>query len=144
MPINNLEIKPHFMAVELRKKWTFSQTSHFRNSFDVTLSHVCSTFIHLLLHLKDYFISDLKLSRRQSSLSKKKKKRQERRIDAYMLNIFSCVRFFATPWTVTHQAPLSMRFSMNPRMLDWVAMPFSRDSTCIYNFSCIGRQVLCH
>lgn len=89
MPINNLEIKPHFMAVELRKKWTFSQTSHFRNSFDVTLSHVCSTFIHLLLHLKDYFISDLKLSRRQSSLSKKKKKRQERRIDAYMLNIFS-------------------------------------------------------
>ena len=79
MPINNLEIKPHFMAVELRKKWKFSETSHFRNSFDVTSSHVCSTFIHLLLHLKDYFISDLKLSRRQSSLSKKKKTRKKNR-----------------------------------------------------------------
>ena len=28
-----------------------------------------------------------------------------------MLGRFSCVRFFATPWTVAHQAPLFMGFS---------------------------------
>ena len=28
-----------------------------------------------------------------------------------MLSHFSCVQFFATLWTVTHQAPLSMGFS---------------------------------
>ena len=27
-----------------------------------------------------------------------------------MLSHFSCVRFFATPWTIAHQAPLSMGF----------------------------------
>ena len=30
---------------------------------------------------------------------------------AYLLSHFSCVRLFVTPWTVTHQAPLSMEFS---------------------------------
>ena len=28
-----------------------------------------------------------------------------------MLGHFSCIRLFATPWTVAHQAPLSMGFS---------------------------------
>ena len=28
-----------------------------------------------------------------------------------MLSHFSCVRFFSTPWTIAHQAPLSMGFS---------------------------------
>ena len=28
-----------------------------------------------------------------------------------MLSLFSCVRLFATLWTVAHQAPLSMGFS---------------------------------
>ena len=28
-----------------------------------------------------------------------------------MLSCFSCVQFFVIPWTVTHQAPLSMGFS---------------------------------
>ena len=27
-----------------------------------------------------------------------------------MLSHFSCVQLFATPWTVAHQAPLSMGF----------------------------------
>ena len=31
-----------------------------------------------------------------------------------------------TPWTVAHQAPLSMEFSQ-ARILEWVAIPFSRD-----------------
>ena len=35
----------------------------------------------------------------------------------------SCVWLFATLWTVTHQALLSMGFSRQ----EWVAIPFSRD-----------------
>ena len=34
----------------------------------------------------------------------------------------SCVRLFATPWTVAHQAPLSMGFS---RQEYWSGLPFS-------------------
>ena len=34
----------------------------------------------------------------------------------------------ATPWTVAHQAPLSMTI-LQPRRLEWVAMPSSRDSS---------------
>ena len=34
---------------------------------------------------------------------------------------FSCVRLFATLWTVVHQAPLSMTFS---RQEYWSALPF--------------------
>ena len=30
----------------------------------------------------------------------------------YVLGHFSCVRLFVTLWTVDHQAPLSMGFSM--------------------------------
>ena len=33
----------------------------------------------------------------------------------------SCVRFFATPWTIVHQAPLSMGF---PRQEYWRGLPF--------------------
>ena len=33
-----------------------------------------------------------------------------------------------TPWTVAHQAPLSMGFT-RPRILGWVAIPFSRGSS---------------
>ena len=38
------------------------------------------------------------------------------------------VLLFATPWTVAHQAPLSMQFSV-ARILEWLAMPFSRGSS---------------
>ena len=34
----------------------------------------------------------------------------------YVINCFSRVQLFATPWTVAHQAPLSMGFS---RQEDW-------------------------
>ena len=40
----------------------------------------------------------------------------------------SCVWFFAIPWTVTHQAPLSMGI-LQARILEWVAIPFSRGSS---------------
>ena len=36
--------------------------------------------------------------------------------------VLSCVQLFATPWTVTHQVPLSMGFS---RQEYWTGLPFS-------------------
>ena len=39
-----------------------------------------------------------------------------------------CVWLFATLWTVACQAPLSMRI-LQTRILEWVAMPFSRRSS---------------
>ena len=54
------------------------------------------------------------------------------------------VRLFATPWTVAHQAPLSVRF---PKQESWSGLPFlpprgssrPRDWTRV---SCIGRWIL--
>ena len=40
-----------------------------------------------------------------------------------ILSRFSRVRLFVTPWTVAHQAPLSMEFS---RILEWLSIPFFR------------------
>ena len=37
-----------------------------------------------------------------------------------MLNRFSCIRLFGTPWTVVHQAPLSTGFS---RQEYWSGLP---------------------
>ena len=45
-----------------------------------------------------------------------------------VLSRFSHVRLFATPWTVAPQAPLSMGI-LQPRILEWVAMPSSRGSS---------------
>ena len=41
--------------------------------------------------------------------------------------LFNCVQLFATPWTVACQAPLSME--VQARILEWVAIPFSRGSS---------------
>ena len=41
-----------------------------------------------------------------------------------MLSHFSHVQLFATPWTIAHQAPLSMEL-LQARILEWVAMPSS-------------------
>ena len=57
---------------------------------------------------------------------------------------------FATPWTVACQAPLSMGFPKQERILEWVAISFFRGSTKprgwihISHVSCIGRQILHH
>ena len=40
----------------------------------------------------------------------------------------SCVQLFATPWTVDHQAPLSMEI-LQARILEWVAVQSSRGSS---------------
>ena len=39
----------------------------------------------------------------------------------------SRVRLFVTPWTVAHQAPLSMGI-LQARILEWLAIPCSRGS----------------
>ena len=52
----------------------------------------------------------------------------------YIIFIFMCVCvscsvwLFATPWTIVHQAPLSMEI-LQERILEWVAIPFSRESS---------------
>ena len=63
------------------------------------------------------------------------------------LLLFSCgvvSNSFAIPWTVAHQAPLSMEFSRK-RILKWVAIFFYRQSSRPRNqthVSCIGRWIL--
>ena len=42
-------------------------------------------------------------------------------VHAWMLRCFSCVLLFMTPWTIGHQAHLSMGF---PRQKDWSRFPF--------------------
>ena len=51
---------------------------------------------------------------------------------------------FVTPWTVGHQAPLSMRF---PRQESWSGLPFPSPGDLLdpgieTHISCIGRQIL--
>ena len=48
------------------------------------------------------------------------------KMHACMLSRFSPVRLFATPWTVIHQAPLSMGFS---RQEYWSGLPSRRGSS---------------
>ena len=36
--------------------------------------------------------------------------------------VLSCVQLFVTPWTRAHQAPLSMGFLSQARILEWVAI----------------------
>ena len=38
--------------------------------------------------------------------------------------VLSQIHLFVTPWTVAHQAPLSMEI-LQARKLEWVAMPSS-------------------
>ena len=65
-----------------------------------------------------------------------------------MLSHSSRVQLFETPWTVTRQAPLSMRFS---RQGHWSGLPCpppeglpdpGMETACLMSVSCIGRQVL--
>ena len=52
-------------------------------------------------------------------------KLKSRRQVTSMLSHFSRVQLCVTPWTVAHQAPLSMRI-LQARVLGWVAISFSR------------------
>ena len=44
------------------------------------------------------------------------------------VKLLSHDQLFATPWTVAHQAPLSVGI-LQARILEWVAMPFSGGSS---------------
>ena len=56
---------------------------------------------------------------------------------------------FGTPWTVAHQAPLSIGFSRQEHWNGW-SFPYSggssppRDGSRISRISCLGRRVLSH
>ena len=56
-----------------------------------------------------------------------------------MLSHFSLALFFATLWTVGHQAPLSMGF-LQARILEWVAMPSQESNPGLLHC----RQILYH
>ena len=53
-----------------------------------------------------------------------------------MLSCFSHVRLLATPWTIAFQASLSMGI-YQARILEWVAMPSSRDLPDLEIDSCL-------
>ena len=63
-----------------------------------------------------------------------------------VLSCLSHVRLFEIPWTVAHQAPLSM-WILQARILEWVAISSSRGSSQPRDrtrISYIGKQVLYH
>ena len=67
---------------------------------------------------------------------------------ACVLSHFSCVQLFVTPWTVAHQAPLSMEFS---RQVYWsgLSSPHPGDLSDpgiepASHVSCVGRQDFYH
>ena len=63
--------------------------------------------------------------------------------------LLSHIRLFGTPWTVTHQSPLSMGFSRQEYLSGLPCPPprwssRARDQTHISYVSCFGRRVLSH
>ena len=67
-----------------------------------------------------------------------------------MLSCLSRVQPCTILWTVAHQALLSSKRDSPARILEWLAMPSSRGSSQLRNWtsisyvSCIGTQVLYH
>ena len=64
-----------------------------------------------------------------------------------MLRQFNCVQLCVTLWTVVYQAPLSMGLILQARILEWVAISSSRDSSqprAQTRLSCIGRWAPYH
>ena len=65
----------------------------------------------------------------------------------WMLSHFSHIQLFVTPWTITHQAPLSVGFSQQEY---WSGLPFPSPGglpdpgVWVSCLSCIGRRVLYH
>ena len=53
---------------------------------------------------------------------------------ACVLSCFSCVCLFAILWIVAHQTPLSIGL-VQARVLEWVAIPSSRGSSCPRNWT---------
>ena len=65
------------------------------------------------------------------SLKARSRNQPKRLVAAWVLCCaysLSRVQLFVTPWTIAHQAPLSMGI-LQARVLEWVAMPSSRGSS---------------
>ena len=68
---------------------------------------------------------------------------------SYFVCALSCIWLFVIPWTVAHQAPLSMEF-FQARILEPVATFYSRGSswpsdwTWVSSISCVSRRILYH
>ena len=52
--------------------------------------------------------------------------------------VLTLVQLFAIPWTISHQAPLSIEFSRQEWILECVAMPSSRESSWSKDQTCIS------
>ena len=50
--------------------------------------------------------------------------------------------FFVTPWTVAHQAPLSVEFPKNTGVGYHFLLQGIGDQSRVFCVSCIGRQIL--
>ena len=84
---------------------------------------------------------------------KKKRRRRKKHFAPTCITYTACmlshVWLFATLWTVSPQAPLSMGF-FQARILEWIAISYSREpsqprvQTHISCISWIGRQILYH
>ena len=59
---------------------------------------------------------------------------------ACMLSHFSCVPLFATLWTVAHQTPI--HGILQARILEWVAVSSSRESSQPRNWICVSLCLL--
>ena len=65
------------------------------------------------------------------------------------MSVLSRVCLFVTPWTIAHQALLTMKF-FQARIREGVAISYCKgfspiqDRTCISCLSCTGRQILYH
>ena len=60
---------------------------------------------------------------------------------AGMLSRFSRVQLCGTPWTVAHQAPLSMRFSRQEHCISFSRVSsLPKDRTCASEVSCTGGR----
>ena len=58
---------------------------------------------------------------------------------ACMLSHLNCVGLFVTPWTVAHQAPLSLGFS---RQVYWNGLPCPPPGDLPYNFVHVSNYIL--
>ena len=88
----------------------FVASSRFPLSFHVVFPPCMALSFHMSLFGKDTSHTDLALTFMTSF-----------DLIIYKVNSLSRVRLFATPWTVAHQAPLSMGFS---RQEYWSGLPF--------------------
>ena len=57
------------------------------------------------------------------------------------VKLLSRVRLLATPWTVAYQAPLFMGFPFQARIPEWIAISFSRRSSCPKDWTRVSRIV---